>query len=121
MERTRELPREEWQSYFDRLVTEQTLRASVEIGGPELGDQIEAEQLPLASISHDDHSGRVTIGVGGAERYPVVLWHTIERPPHQHASAHARGTGHPIARSAEPGESWSWCYVDNIAFVATGS
>ena len=80
MERTREIPRTEWQSYFDRLVTEQTLRASVEIVGPELGDQIEAEQLPLASISHDDHSGRVMIGVGGAERYPVVLWHTIERP-----------------------------------------
>lgn len=80
MERTREIPRKEWQSYFDRLVTEQTLRASVEIVGPELGDQIEAEQLPLASISHDDHSGRVTIGLGGGARYPVVLWHTIERP-----------------------------------------
>jgi hypothetical protein len=21
-------------------------------------------------------------------------------------------TGHPIVRSAEPGESWSWCYAD---------
>lgn len=36
--------------------------------------------------------------------------------PHRHASAHARGTGHPIARSAEPGEGWSWCYVDNVSF-----
>ena len=24
--------------------------------------------------------------------------------------------GHPIARSAEPGEDWSWCYVDEVAF-----
>jgi uncharacterized UBP type Zn finger protein len=40
--------------------------------------------------------------------------------PHRHASAHARGAGHPIARSAEPGEDWSWCYVDNVAFVVTG-
>ena len=39
--------------------------------------------------------------------------------PHRHASAHARSSGHPIARSAEPGESWSWCYVDDVAFVVT--
>jgi hypothetical protein len=37
--------------------------------------------------------------------------------PHQHASAHARDWGHPIARSAEPGEDWSRCYVDNVGFV----
>jgi Zn-finger in ubiquitin-hydrolases and other protein len=23
-------------------------------------------------------------------------------------------TGHPIARSVEPGEDWMWCYVDEI-------
>jgi uncharacterized UBP type Zn finger protein len=41
--------------------------------------------------------------------------------PNRHASGHAASTGHPIARSAEPGEKWSWCYVDNIAFsVAKG-
>ena len=32
--------------------------------------------------------------------------------PNRHASAHARATGHPIVRSAEPGEDWRWCYVD---------
>lgn len=32
--------------------------------------------------------------------------------PNRHATAHFRGTGHPIVRSIEPGESWSWCYVD---------
>ena len=37
--------------------------------------------------------------------------------PHRHASAHARGSGHPIARSAERGENWSWCYVDELAFL----
>ncbi len=26
-------------------------------------------------------------------------------------------SGHPIVRSAEPGEDWSWCYLDNVAFV----
>jgi uncharacterized UBP type Zn finger protein len=34
----------------------------------------------------------------------------------KHASAHARQEGHPIIRSAEPGESWCWCYEDNVAF-----
>ncbi len=28
--------------------------------------------------------------------------------PSQHASAHAKATGHPIIRSFEPGESWFW-------------
>jgi hypothetical protein len=23
--------------------------------------------------------------------------------------------GHPLVRSAEPGETWIWCYVDEIA------
>jgi ubiquitin-hydrolase Zn-finger-containing protein len=39
--------------------------------------------------------------------------------PHQHASAHARGSGHPIVRSAEAGEDWSWCYVDDTMFVVS--
>ena len=37
--------------------------------------------------------------------------------PSMHASAHAHETGHPVARSAEPGEDWSWCYVDQVTFV----
>jgi uncharacterized UBP type Zn finger protein len=37
--------------------------------------------------------------------------------PHRHARVHAAESGHPIARSAEPGEEWSWCYVDEIGFV----
>ena len=36
---------------------------------------------------------------------------------HRHASHHALAAGHPIARSAEPGENWSWCYLDEFAFV----
>ena len=39
--------------------------------------------------------------------------------PLRHASGHARDDGHAIARSAEPGESWAWCFVDEVAFVVT--
>jgi ubiquitin-hydrolase Zn-finger-containing protein len=37
--------------------------------------------------------------------------------PNRHATAHASESGHPIVRSAEPGEDWSWCYVDEVLFV----
>ena len=36
--------------------------------------------------------------------------------PNRHATAHFRATGHPVVRSAEPGEDWSWCYVDEVMF-----
>lgn len=36
--------------------------------------------------------------------------------PEKHATAHFHETGHPIIRSAEPGEDWSWCYVDEVTF-----
>ena len=35
--------------------------------------------------------------------------------PRRHASAHFHATGHPVVRSAEPGEDWSWCFVDETA------
>ena len=38
--------------------------------------------------------------------------------PGRHATGHFRESGHPIMRSIEPGESWSWCYADE-AVVAS--
>ena len=35
--------------------------------------------------------------------------------PGQHASGHARAAEHPIMRSIEPGEDWSWCVLDEVA------
>ena len=37
--------------------------------------------------------------------------------PNRHASAHAQSSGHPLIRSLQPGEEWSWCYVDEVDFV----
>jgi hypothetical protein len=37
--------------------------------------------------------------------------------PNRHASKHAQQDGHPILSSVEPGEDWSWCAVDEVAFV----
>lgn len=36
--------------------------------------------------------------------------------PNQHASKHARASGHPVVTSDEPGERWLYCYPDE-AFV----
>jgi uncharacterized UBP type Zn finger protein len=32
----------------------------------------------------------------------------------KHATRHFHGTGHPVMRSNEPGETWGWCYVDRV-------
>jgi uncharacterized UBP type Zn finger protein len=40
--------------------------------------------------------------------------------PNRHATAHAHGTGHPIIRSLQPGEDWSWCYPDELVMRIGG-
>ena len=47
-----------------------------------------------------------------------------DESPERHATAHAQVSGHPIVRSLEPEEEWSWCYVDGIGMLVpevTGS
>jgi uncharacterized UBP type Zn finger protein len=43
-----------------------------------------------------------------------------DNSPHRHATAHYRDSAHPIIRSVEPGEDWSWCYVDELMFRLVG-
>lgn len=37
-----------------------------------------------------------------------------DNSPGKHATAHYHDSRHPIIRSAEPGETWSWCYPDEL-------
>jgi uncharacterized UBP type Zn finger protein len=32
----------------------------------------------------------------------------------RHATKHFQATRHPIITSVEPGENWSWCFVDEL-------
>jgi uncharacterized UBP type Zn finger protein len=32
--------------------------------------------------------------------------------PNRHARAHFHKAGHPLIQSAEPGEDWRWCFID---------
>jgi len=37
-----------------------------------------------------------------------------DNSPHRHATGHFHATGHAVMRSAEPGDDWGWCYVDEV-------
>jgi hypothetical protein len=34
--------------------------------------------------------------------------------PNRHASKHARAASHPVVASAQPGERWLYCFVDEV-------
>lgn len=36
----------------------------------------------------------------------------------KHATQHFHKTGHPIIQSFEPGETWRWCFVDEVILPA---
>ena len=37
--------------------------------------------------------------------------------PGRHASRHAGSADHPLIRSLQPGEEWSYCFADDVAMV----
>jgi hypothetical protein len=39
--------------------------------------------------------------------------------PNKHATKHAHAADHAVFRSAEPGEDWSWCVIDEVFFLVT--
>ena len=45
---------------------------------------------------------------------PHRLLRFLAQPPRQPTRGES---DHPIVTSVEPGEYWSYCYVDNVAFV----
>ncbi|SDS62647.1 sodium/proton antiporter, CPA1 family [Nocardioides scoriae] len=49
-------------------------------------------------------------------RMCVVCGHVAccDSSPQRHASVHHEHTGHEVMRSAEPGEEWRWCFVDEL-------
>lgn len=39
-----------------------------------------------------------------------------DQSKNQHATKHFLATGHPVMRSAERGDTWGWCYIDQQMF-----
>jgi uncharacterized UBP type Zn finger protein len=87
----------------------------------------------MATCQHRSHIklSRLPESVDGCEECLAAgapwlhLWICLEcghvgcsdQSPHRHANAHANATGHPIIRSLEPGEPWSWCYIERVAML----
>jgi uncharacterized UBP type Zn finger protein len=82
----------------------------------------------MTPCTHRDQIRNVTPGAKGCEeclktgdhwvhsRMCLICGHVGCRDDskNKHAAKHFRATGHPIMRSIEPGESWRWCYVDQV-------
>lgn len=79
----RTLARSDWQSYFDRMGSAlEGKRVSVEITSPTLGDQWEADDLPLFGIAYDPKDDLIEIAMEGLEhlvQHPQAV--TVEEQP----------------------------------------
>jgi nucleotide-binding universal stress UspA family protein len=71
---SRELPKEQWQTYCDRISKGLAgQRAHIEVGGLGLGDQVAAKWLPLFGITYDAKDDLLEIAMEGLD-------HLIHRP-----------------------------------------
>jgi hypothetical protein len=83
-------------------------------------DQVEVTDLPAEIAGCED-----CLAIGGRWvhlRMCETCGHIgcCDDSPNRHATAHFHATEHPVMRSAEPGEDWSWCFVDQVAFRLAG-
>jgi Family of unknown function (DUF5335) len=75
---TRKLDKREWHPFFDRI--SKTLigkRAEIDVASLELGDQIEAEWLPLIGITYDPRQDMLEIALEGLDHlipYPKQIY-----------------------------------------------
>ncbi len=80
-------------------------------------DSIRITQLPAAVDGCEDclREGGVWLHL----RICLECGHVgcCDDSPGRHASRHAAGRSHPIIRSLEPGETWCWCFVDEVAMA----
>jgi uncharacterized UBP type Zn finger protein len=77
-------------------------------------DTIEITQLPPAVAGCEDC---LALGSPWCHlRMCLTCGHVgcCDSSPYKHARAHAASSGHPIIQSIQPGEDWSWCYLDEL-------
>jgi hypothetical protein len=78
---THEIARETWRQYFDELSkTIGTVEATVEIIGPDIGAQVEADRLVLTGITYDDRDDVLIVGLDAPGSPPEDLERMIDRP-----------------------------------------
>ena len=79
-------------------------------------DQIVADVAPDSAIGCSDCLAIGSTWVHLRECMTCGHVACCDSSPNRHATAHFHSSGHPIMRSIEPGETWWWCYIDEIAF-----
>jgi hypothetical protein len=71
---TRKLDKKEWRSFFDRFSTTlEGKQAEIEVISLQLGDQVEADWLPLLGIAYDPNDHVVEVALEGLD-------HLIPKP-----------------------------------------
>jgi hypothetical protein len=69
---TRKLDKRQWRTVFDRLSkTLEGKQAEIEVASLSLGDQVEAEWLPLHGITYDPNDDLVEVALEGLDHIPV--------------------------------------------------
>lgn len=80
----RSIPKEQWKAYCDSVTDALTgLRAEIEIASLDLGNQIEAEWLPVYGITYDHKDDLFEVALEGLD-------HLIQRPRELHAQEGSR-------------------------------
>src|SRR4051794_9137740 len=79
---TQAVPRETWREYFDRLSKVMgTVKATVEITGPDVGDQFVSEEpLVLLGITYDDGDDILVIALDAPGGHREELEHIVSQP-----------------------------------------
>ena len=74
---TKELPKEQWEAYFDKLSKNlPAVEAQLEVVDKEAGDQIEVEYAPLLGMSYDPKDDVFEIQFG--EKHDHLIYHPKE-------------------------------------------
>lgn len=113
-------------------IEESMLDVAVERGG-EVRDQLAREVVAVTTREGCRHLQEAPVNVPAADetvcedcvvegttwvhlRKCLTCGHMgcCDSSPRRHATAHHHASGHPVIRSAEPGESWRWCFVDQL-------
>ena len=80
-------------------------------------DQVKVLELPQSVDGCED-----CLKIGAAWlhlRICLVCGHVgcCDDSPNKHATAHYHESGHPVIRSLEPNEDWTWCYIDDVGMI----
>jgi uncharacterized UBP type Zn finger protein len=78
------------------------------------------ENIPITQLPESVDGCADCLRSGGEWLHLRICLHCghvacCDSSPNRHASAHSRSSGHPLIRSLEPGETWSWCFLDQVA------